>query len=288
MAYLFLIISVITSATSSIFGKMFNRKNDGCKDTSWFYNFYLTLILALAWGFLCLFDFSFDVGVLPYALLFSLCFTVCNIGIINALKYGPAALTALLVGLSLLVTTIWGFLFWDAKISVAVIIGLVFVVAAIVLCLYSKEKDDKSVSFKWLFYVCFAFFGNAGCSIVQRTQQVKFDGKHGNMLMFFAVSIAAVVFLFFYLKSDRSDTKVMLKNSWWIPICEGTSNLILNLMVMLMATTALSPSLIYPVISVGGLAIVTVFSLVVFKEKMHWWQWIGICVGAVAVVLLSF
>ena len=106
--------------------------------------------------------------------------------------------------------------------------------------------------------------------------------------MFFAVSIAAVVFLFFYLKSDRSDTRVMFKRSWWIPICEGISNLILNLMVMLMATTALSPSLIYPVISVGGLAIVTVFSLVVFKEKMHWWQWIGICVGAVAVVLLSF
>ena len=287
MAYLFLIISVITSATSSVFGKMFNRKNDGCKDTSWFYNFYLTLILALCWGLMFLFDFSFDAGVLPYALLFSLCFAVCNIGVINALKYGPAALTALLVGLSLLVTTIWGFFFWDAKISVAVIIGLVCVVIAIFLCLYSKEKDDKSFSFKWLFYVCLAFFGNAGCSIVQRTQQVKFDGKHGYMLMFFAISIAAVVFLVFYFKSDRSDTKVMLKNSWWIPICEGISNLILNLMVMLMATTALSPSLIYPVISVGGLAIVTVFSLVVFKEKMHWWQWIGICVGAVAVVLLS-
>lgn len=54
-----------------------------------------------------------------------------------------------------------------------------------------------------------------------------------------------------------------------------------------MALTALSPSLIYPVLGVGGLAVVTIFSLLVFKEKMRWWQWIGVAVGAVAVLLLS-
>ena len=53
------------------------------------------------------------------------------------------------------------------------------------------------------------------------------------------------------------------------------------------ASTDLSPSLIYPVIGVGGLSIVTVFSLLVFKEKMTVRQWLGVAVGAVAVVLLS-
>ena len=56
---------------------------------------------------------------------------------------------------------------------------------------------------------------------------------------------------------------------------------------MLMAVTTLSPSLIYPVIGVGSLAVVTIFSLFVFKEKMHWWQWVGVAVGALAVALLS-
>jgi multidrug transporter EmrE-like cation transporter len=41
------------------------------------------------------------------------------------------------------------------------------------------------------------------------------------------------------------------------------------------------------VIAVGGLAVTSIFSLVAFKEKLHWWQWVGVAVGAVAVALLS-
>ena len=191
------------------------------------------------------------------------------------------------ISLSLILTTIWGFLFWSSEVTVSVIIGLIFVVCAIVLCLYTKENEDKAVSWKWLFYVVLAFVGNAGCSIVQRTQQVQYDGKHGNMLMLFAMGFCALAYLIIYLKSNKQDTPEMLKMSWWLPVCAGVCNLVLNVFVMLMAVTDLSPSLIYPVISVGGLAVVTIFSLLVFKEKMRWWQWLGVAVGAVAVGLLS-
>ena len=287
MSYLYLIISIFMSASSSVFGKVFNRKNDAKKNSTIFYNFFLLSSVCLGWGILYAFDFSFNANVLWYSALFALCYTVCNIGIINALKYGPATLTSLLIGLSLLVTTIWGFIFWDAKVTVPVVIGLILVVCAITLCLYTKEKDDKTISWKWLFYVALAFLGNAGCTIVQRTQQVQYNGQHGKMLMLFATGFSALAYMFVYLKSDKSDTPSMLKTSWWTPICAGVCNLILNVLVMLMALTDLSPSLIYPVIGVGGLAVVTIFSLLVFKEKMRWWQWLGVAVGAVATVLLS-
>jgi drug/metabolite transporter (DMT)-like permease len=29
------------------------------------------------------------------------------------------------------------------------------------------------------------------------------------------------------------------------------------------------------------------FSAFVFKEKMRWWQWVGVAVGAAAVAILS-
>ena len=287
MPYIYLILSVFMSASSSVFGKLFNKQSETKKDSTIFYNFFLLSSVCLGWGILYAFDFSFNANVLWYSVLFAICFTVCNVGVINALKYGPATLTALLVGLSLLVTTLWGFIFWDAKITIPVVIGLVLVCCAIALCLYTKGKDEKTISFKWLFYVVLAFFGNAGCSIVQRTQQVQYNGEHGKMLMLFATGISALLYLVVYLKSDRSDTPTMLKTSWWVPVCAGVCNLILNVLVMLMAVTDLSPSLIYPVIGVGSLAVVTIFSLLIFKEKMRWWQWVGVAVGAVAVVLLS-
>jgi uncharacterized membrane protein len=58
-------------------------------------------------------------------------------------------------------------------------------------------------------------------------------------------------------------------------------------MVMLLATSILSPSLVYPAISVGGLVLVAIFSLFVFKEKLKWWQWVGIVLGTIATALLS-
>ena len=235
MPYIYLILSVFMSASSSVFGKLFNKQNDTKKDSTIFYNFFLLSSVCLGWGILYAFDFSFNANVLWYSALFALCYTVCNIGIINALKYGPATLTALLVGLSLLVTTIWGFIFWDAEITIPVVIGLVLVCCAIALCLYTKKKDEKTISLKWIFYVALAFFGNAGCSIVQRTQQVQYNGEHGKMLMLFATGISALVYLAVYLKSDKSDTPTMIKTSWWIPVCAGVCNLILNALVMLLA-----------------------------------------------------
>ncbi len=287
MPYIYLILSVFLSASSSIFGKMFNRKNDTQKDATVFYNFFLMISVSLGWGILYAIDYSFDADVLLYSVLFAGCYIVCNIGIINALKYGPIMLTTLLIGLSLIVTTVWGFIFWDAQVTPLVILGLLLVIAAISLCLYSKEKESKRISVKWLIYVSLAFFGNAGCSITQRTQQVQYGGQHGSMLMLFATGFSALTYLFIYLRSDRRDTPKMLKTSWWIPVCAGLFNVALNMFVMLMAVTDLSPNLIYPMISVGGLAIVTVFSLGIFKEKMRWWQWVGVTVGAVAVALLS-
>ena len=66
-------------------------------------------------------------------------------------------LTSLFISLSLILTTLWGFVFWDVKVTLPVIIGLLLVACAIVLCLYTKGKDDKSVSWKWLLYVALAF-----------------------------------------------------------------------------------------------------------------------------------
>ena len=287
MPYIYLMVSVFMSAASSVFGQLFNRKNEGKKDSSAFYSFLLLVSVCSGWGILYVLDFSFDLSVIPYSVLFAISYTVCNIGIINALKYGLTALTSLFIGLSLILTTIWGFIFWSAKITVPVIIGLVFVVIAIYLCLYTNKKEEKTVSWKWLFFVLLGFFGNAGCSIIQRTQQMKFHGQHGNMLMLFATFLSAVVCFVVYLKSDKRDTAAMLKRSWWAPVGAGACNVVLNVFVMLMALSTLSPSLIYPVIGVGGLAVVTIFSLIVFKEKMYWWQWLGVGIGVVAIGILS-
>lgn len=287
MPYIYLILSVFMSASGNILGKLFNTRNKECKDSGVFYNFLQMLCVFLCWCGLYAFDFSFDIGVLFYSILFGVCYTTCSIGVINALKHGPTALTSLFTSLSLIVTTLWGFGFWDESLTVTVVIGLLLDCIAIVLCLYSKKKEEKGFSWKWLGYSVLALVSNAGCSIVQRTQQMQFSGAHGNMLMAFATFFAAVFCLIRFLKSDKSDAVTMMKKSWWTPALASFCNVALNALVMLMALTELPASLIYPVIGVGSFGVVLIFSRFFFKEKLHWRQWLGISFGAIAVVLLS-
>lgn len=288
MPYVYLILSVFLSATSSIFGKMFNKSCEGTKASGSFYNLFLLTSAFFGWGVLFVTDPSFDLGVLTYSLLFGGLYTICMIGNIQALKHGPAPLTALFLGMSLIVTTIWGFIFWDAPITILVVIGLILIVISLYFCLcVGNKKEETRISWKWLFFATMAFFGNAGCSIVQRIQQMEYHGEHGNMMMFFAMGMATVMCLILYLRSDKSDSRILLKRGWFPPVCAGICNVILNFFVMKMATTDLSPSLIYPVIGVGNLMVVIVFSLLLFREKMTKWQWIGIAFGSVAVALLS-
>ena len=123
------------NASSSVFGKIFNKKNDEKRDSTIFYNFFLMVSVFIGWGILYGIDFSFDANVLWSSILFAVCYSACNLGIINALKFGPAMLTSLFISLSLILTTLWGFVFWGAKLTVPVVIGLLLVVCSIVLCL---------------------------------------------------------------------------------------------------------------------------------------------------------
>lgn len=250
------------------------------------YNLYLLIAVFVCWLVLFLRDGTFDMGVLPYALLFALCYTVTNIAIINAVKEGSVMLTSLFGQLSLILVSVWGFFFWGAPFTWTVGLGLVLTAVALWLCLYNGKESGR-ISLKWIAYIVLLVVGNAGCSIVQRTQQLHFDGKYGNFLMMIATGISALCCLVLYLRSDKRDTGAITRTSWYLPVLAGVLNAILNLFVILLAGTTLSPALIYPVLAIGSLILISVLSLLVFKEKMRPWQWLGVVLGIAATGILS-
>ena len=290
MDYLYLTVTVFCAASSSIFGAYYNQKTAERKAAAPLYSFLYCLVAFLGWCALFATKPSFVAGVLPYSLGFGLSYAICQIGLLNALRTGPVTLTSMFLQLSLIGTTVWGFFFWDEIFSLTVGIGLLLIGISIWLCLYKgKTPKEKAahVSPQWFLFALMAVVGNAGCAIIQKTQQRNFDGQYGNQLMVVAVAISALFNLVVYLRSDRADTGVILKTAVAFPIGAGLCNVVLNLLVILLATSSISSSLVYPVIAVGGLAVTILFSLFAFREKLRYWQWLGIGLGSVAVLLLS-
>lgn len=306
MPYFYLIGAVSASATTNLFNAFFARKNQNVANSSGFYSLFYAAFAFLSWLILFLIEPSFDWGTVWYAVGFAIFYVMGVSGYALAYKSGPIMLTSLFVSLSLIGVTVWGFFFWGDDFTYLVAIGLALVITAVTLCLYkgkthplikeyaqktqeqSKSKDNApKISIKWILFVLLSFVGNAGCTIVQRTQQTAQQGQHGNLLMLLATGLATIVFAMIYFIKDASAFKRILGKTGHIPMFAGVSNFLLNVFVILMASTALSPSLIYPVMSIGSLSIVTIASIFFFKERMKWWQWLGVVFGAAAVVILS-
>ncbi len=285
--YIILTLSVFCIASQSVFGGFYNRKNEGARAASSLYNLLQIGSAFLLWTVLWLIDFGFDPCVIPYGLLFGVFYTVCLVGMIYAIATGPVALTSLFLQLSLIGTTLWGFLFWDAPVTPTAVIGLLLVAVALFLCLYEGRGGEKRITKRWFLFAMMTFLGNAGCSIVQRTQQTDFSGEYSELFMFVAMALSTATVLFLFLRGDRSETKTILRRSWFHPLGAGVCNVLLNLFVMLLAVSSLSPTLIYPVIAVGGLIVTMIFSIVAFRERFRPWQWLGVALGTLAVGILS-
>ena len=306
MAYFYLIASVFCISFSGACAGFFDRRMGDGKNRTAIYNLILMIAVVAEWGVLWAIDFSFDPAVFPYVFIFSAGYALGTIMTPLALRYGPLSLTSLVLQVSVACVTVWGFIFWeDTKVTVLSVVGLALVVISLTLCLTGKKKPEaegngdgglgeKKVTGKWILFAALLFFGNAACSIAQREEQIRFAGvegkimnAHGAMLMFFATLLSLVAGVVLFLCSPKQDSGKAFKRAGYIPVISATLNVLLNLFVILMAGTSLSPAVIYPVLAVGGLAISILISLVCFRERLTRLQWLGLLVGAVAVVLLN-
>lgn len=286
MPYLYLATAVISSASVAIASGFWARGTAGKKGGNALFLCLQLGFIFLLWTVAFLTGFSFDVSVLPYSILFGVFFVLATTGNINAISNGSVALTSLVNQSSMLVVSIWGLCFWGEVFTLETGIGLVLVLVALWLCLKPAPGEEK-INAKWLAFATMLLVGNAGASVVQRSQQMAFNGMHGNMLMFFAIMIAFGFCLVRFLRGDRSDVRSMMGlNTVW-PLVAGGTNMLMNVVVMLLATTTLPTSLIYPTISIGGLMISVLFSRFVFKESLNVQQWIGMALGVVATAILA-
>ena len=287
MPYIYLALAITTGLVHNLAGTVYNRKIEGYKAAVPIYNLMMILSITIGWAVLFCIDGEFSLAVLPYSIAFGVCFAMTAFGLINAYKHGSTALTGLILQLSIIAATIWGFFFWGAPVTFLSIIGIILVVISMVLCLYEKGAKNKKITPKWVFYTAMVFVCNAVCTILQKTEQLEFNGKYGPQFMFMATLISSVVHIVIYIRSDKSDNLKIIKKAWGYPVASGVCNVFMNLFIIILATSTLSPTVIYPTTGVAGIALITVFSALFLKEKIAPNQYAGIAVGAAAVLILS-
>lgn len=229
-------------------------------------------------------NFIFSWDYIPYAIVFALGYGSATVFGFFALTHGSLGLTSLVTSYSLIIPTLYGIVFLGEKPSIMLYIGLVLLFASIFLINF--VKGEKKPTIKWLIFVTLALFGNGTCTTAQKVQQMNQNKAYKNEFMVVALLMVTLVCLIFAAIYHKKDFKpVFTKPIIILPIICGVANAVVNYLVMVLSR--IDASLLFPVISAGGIIMTGIISLTIYKERFTKQQILGMILGIASVVCLN-
>ena len=228
--------------------------------------------------------FEWNKDVILYSTFFAVSYVIATVFAVYAIGSGPLSITSLIIAYSLIMPTVYGLVFLGDSFSTKLFIGIVLLVIS--LFLINKKNSEAPITFRWIIYVILAFVGNGMCSVFQKMEQVAFDGRYKNEFMMIALAGVVVILSVLVLTKERHEIKIYAKAGWHIAIACGIANGVVNLFVMILSNL-MPVSVMFPLVSAGGIIITYLISRFFYKEKLTKTQFVGFLIGIASVIFLS-
>lgn len=280
--YLLLFSIVLGVGVQNIAKKFFNKKVIG---GTYLFNA-ISIFFALIFFVVTMKNPVFSTEYLTYSVLFSLSYITASVFSFLAIKEGSLSLSSLIISYSLLVPSAYGLIFQNEKFTLFLLIGLSLLIISLFLINFEKKMEKPQITFKWLIYIVLAFLGNGFCSTVQRIQQIECEGKFKNEFMVVALLISFLVFMVLTILYDRKDLLVNVKKGFISCFICGISNGVVNLFVIILSLS-MAASVMFPIISAGGIIFSAITAIFLFKEKLSKLQYLGLVIGIISVIFLN-
>ncbi len=287
MAYIILTTVVLANTFGSISKAAYCRKG---KNSPFLFTAFGALFSGLF--FLCYnkFQFNLDKHTVIMAILFSVCYLVCDVTALLAMERGSISITSMFGSFSLLLPTLFGIVYWKESSNPLFWIGILLFCVSIVLVNINtgESKGKNKLNFLWIVLVAVTFFANGGCSIFQTYHQRTGGADFKAEFMIIALAFVFIINIFISLFTLKGKIVTYSKRATFWSLLYGLLNAGVNLGVMELSSSGMiNQSIFFPVISVGSLVLITLASLLFFKERLSKMQYAGIAVGIVSIVLLQ-
>ncbi len=281
MQYLILVITILIMSSQNVLMKQYNVKSKS--QNSFLFSAVSALFAMLFFIISSGSGLQFTSEFLPYSIGFAAAYAAALVGQNYAIATGSLSISSLVSSYSLIIPTLYGILFLKESLKPSAYIGIVLLFVS--LYFINIKKESARFSAKWVICLIISFIGNGMCSTVQKMQQLKCNGAYKNEFMIAALGIVFVILTVIVLAS-KADIKTQLKECRLYAPLTGIANGATNLLVMVL-TALLPTAVLFPSISAGGIIIMFVISLFVYKEKISRQQMVGYIMGVVSVVLLN-
>ena len=185
---------------------------------------------------------------------------------------------------SLIIPTFYGLFFLGEEVGLLFYIGLALL--CISLFLMNAKHTGARIALPWIIVVFLAFLSNGVCSTVQMVQQKTFNGEYKSETMIIALFTVFLIMLVLSLVRQKKEIAPAVKKGGLIAAACGIINGLCNFLVMILAVR-MDASLMYPIISAGGILLTGLVSLLLYKEKLSREQYLALLLGTASVVLMN-
>lgn len=255
--------------------------------TNCFFILFASLIMGTA-GFFFPSVFQIGKSSLFCGILFGILFSLTILFYLSAVSCGPLSYTSFYLSSSMLLPVLAGIFFFHEKISVSLMLSLLFFIGAFYF-LNAPEKQFTR-SRKWMLFCILTFLCNGSAGIIQKTQQFISPGKESSGFILTGFVTASVCYLIAYLftrnKQSISCSLNILQSNILPILLLSVSSLFGNLLLTFLAGN-FSGSYLFPLVQGSIILGVTLCSTIFFQEKLTRNGKLGILFGTVGIILIN-
>lgn len=285
---LLFVITMAANLTGSIVRTCYSKKISSTAEGYHLFNAGSSLVCGITLLILSGGNFSISPYTIIMAVLFGIITALQQITNSAALSVGPLSYTSVIISMSTVITALSGALFFDETIRPTQLAGIVLMIICLILSV-RKDKNDKKTNIRWFVLSLLSSLCCGGVGIMQKIHQTS---DHRSELTMFLIIAFMCSFVFSGINLIISKTKgrkiPFPGKSLLIPafLVAGGIGIALNNLINLYLSGIVDSAVFFPVVNGGGLILVTIASLIIFKEKLTAKQWVGMATGIGATLFL--
>lgn len=226
-----------------------------------------------------------SIHLIPYAVLLGVLFTVMFFFIGKSSQKAGITVTTLATKLSLVFPVAFSLIYFNEKLSVLKMMGIVSAIVAVALTVY--KKDLKRTNLQFVILPLFIFVGSGFVdSLVKFVQATKISDSEVSYYTTFVFFVALICGAIYLLLSRQLNTKTHFP-TLLLGIALGITNFSsLYFLILALNKTGMASSLVFALNNMLIVALSTILGTMVFKEKLNKVNFAGILLALISLYFL--
>ncbi len=295
--YGLLLLSPCLGSLKNVISKSGGKRVRGIDKLLWL-NVITSLLAMLVFGVSGV-SFSVMKGgkFIALALSYGLFSMLSQVFYILAVDKGPVAVCSMIYSSGFLIPTLFSAIYYREPVSPLRVAGIVLLLGSIYLIVRTKpQAGEKKTSNAYLLCALLAMLSSGIIGALQKLFTHNYPHTQLNSYLFLSfscmlgITLLTQLILLFFKKSEPTTgeraTKRELAAVGLLFTALGLCNVFANKLNLYLSGT-FSGMVCFPVVNGGCVALTAISSRLLFKEKLHAWKIVGLCVGVGSIILIA-